>query len=294
MTPTPTIYGLVANPSKPGSRELALRLVEKLGHSAWQPRCDPATAAWLGPVGASATTSWRALGSECEVIIVLGGDGTMLRTVQLLGDTVPPLAAINLGRLGFLTTAAEEDESTFTNQLISRQWTVSHRSQLEVDFPLLDGSRRTGRAVNEVTLTRGASSRMIQVEARIDGGFINRYSGDGLIIATPTGSTAYSLSAGGPIVAPEAAVFIITPICCHALSNRALIVADTSQLELLPMTDHTGETLLSIDGGDSIPVPSHLPITLRRSATVVPLIQPPDHTFYSVLHQKLGWEGSRV
>ena len=159
------------------------------------------------------------LGNHVDLIVVLGGDGTMLHVVHATGAAIKPMAAINLGRLGFLTCAMSEQRDAFVQLVASGEYVLSRRKTIEAVIDDGKGNTKTLTGLNEAVIGRGNSTRMIGLEVRVDGQFLNRYSGDGLIIATPTGSTAYSLSAGGPIVSPEADVFVLTPICSHALSN---------------------------------------------------------------------------
>ncbi len=287
----PQFYGLVANPTKPGAATLARTVAERMRALGWTTLAPEETASMLGP----GTMPRRVdeINDQAAFVIVLGGDGTILKTARTFGARVRPLAALNTGRLGFLTTAAEAQFEEFLDVLVRGAYTLSQRRMLEVTFSSRQGGSLTLNALNEITLTRGRQPRMILVEARIDGDLLNRYRGDGLIVSTPTGSTAYSLSAGGPLVSPKARVFVVTPICSHTLSDLAVVVDDSARLELIPLGDDE-ETLLTVDGDGSIAVPIGAPIHLRRAPYDLPLIHLPGHSFYSLVRTKLGWSGTTL
>ena len=280
---------LVAHHTRPEAAHLirsAHTWLQKHGHNLWMP---PEDAKVHGLTDISSDRSAQ----DADLLISLGGDGTILKTARTFGARVRPLAALNTGRLGFLTTAAEAQFEEFLDVLVRGAYTLSQRRMLEVTFSTRQGGALTINALNEITLTRGRQPRMILVEARIDGDLLNRYRGDGLIVSTPTGSTAYSLSAGGPLVSPKARVFVVTPICSHTLSDLAVVVDDSARLELIPLGDDE-ETLLTVDGDGSIAVPIGAPIHLRRAPYDLPLIHLPGHSFYSLVRTKLGWSGATV
>lgn len=235
----------------------------------------------------------RELAKMVDVIVVLGGDGTILRTAQMCGEDVKPLAALNTGRLGFLTTATQEEMDSFAEAIASRNFELSWRSLISAEFMEIDGTSVSLAGMNEVTLTRGASSRLIRLEMAVDGVPLNRFNGDGLIVATPTGSTAYSLSAGGPIVSPQAEIFLITPICPHALSSRAFVTEDRVTLTITA-DDQPEEILLTVDGGTPVVIQRDKPVTLRKAAYKVPLVVINKTTFYDVLQQKLRWMSTTI
>jgi NAD+ kinase len=285
------VQGLVANPTKPGAAELARTVRERMAAQGWTALANAETACMLGH--GQVPASCDEINAQAAFVVVLGGDGTILKTARAFGPRVPPLAAINTGRLGFLTTAAENQLDDFLEVLTGGTFTLSRRSLLEVTYTTRSGSEVTATALNEATLTRGRQPRMILVEARIDGDLLNRYRGDGLIVSTPTGSTAYSLSAGGPLVSPKARVFVVTPICSHTLSDLAVVVGDSAQLELIPLGE-AEETLLTLDGDGSVAVPIGVPIRLRRAPHDLPLVHLPGHNFFRLVQTKLGWSGSTI
>jgi NAD+ kinase len=283
--PEPVKAGVIANLTKPDAIQRTTEVVSGLRTLGVEVRVETVTAEACGfPAGEPLAD----LAKRVEVIVVLGGDGTILRTAQVCGQHLKPLAGLNTGRLGFLTTATEADLTPFVEAIASRQYTLSKRSLLEVNFISSDGRWHSLNALNEVTITRGAISRLIRLEVLCDGNFLNRFNGDGLIIATPTGSTAYSLSAGGPLVSPTAAVLLVTPICAHALASRAFVTEDTVTLTI-KAEEGQEEILLNMDGGTPFTLQQDQPITIRKAQPHVPLVVLPNTTFFQVLQQKLRW-----
>jgi len=287
----PKVFGLVANPTKSGAAVLARTVRDRMAARGWTALVNDETACLLE--GAGPPTACPTINEQAEFVIVLGGDGTILKTARLLGPRVPPLAAVNTGRLGFLTTTSEDQLDNFLSALTTGAYTLSQRSLLEITYQTREGGLVTATALNEATLTRGRQPRMIHVEARIDGDLLNRYRGDGLIVSTPTGSTAYSLSAGGPLVSPKSRVFVVTPICSHTLADLAVVIDDSASLDLIPLGE-ADETLLTLDGDGSVPVPVGVPIRLRRAPHDLPLVHLPGHNFFRLVQSKLGWSGSAV
>lgn len=287
---TPVHVGIVANLTKPEAisttREIASRLralkASVLFETATAAACEEPSGLPLAQ-----------LTEEVDLIVVLGGDGTILWTAQVCGAAVKPLAALNTGRLGFLTTATEQQIDDFVAAIARRNFTLSHRNLVGVEFVSSDSVPRLLVGLNEVTLTRGARSHLIRLEVAVDGVPLNRFNGDGLIVATPTGSTAYSLSAGGPIVSPGAAVFLITPICAHALASRAFVTEDHVTLTITAK-DQQEEILLTVDGGTPFPLHRDTTVTVKKAAYHVPLVVLGETTFYEVLQQKLRWMSTSI
>lgn len=284
------VIGLVANITKPNAADLTRRLAAMFREGGARVLCEQETAAEAGEANGVPLAEAAA---EAGVLVVLGGDGTILHTARQLGAGVKPLAAVNTGRLGFLTTATADDTQHFVHAILSGNYQISRRRTVEAHFTAHDGAAHCQTGLNEAVVSRGAISRMIRLNVTIDGTFVNCYGGDGLIVSTPTGSTAYSLSAGGPIVYPAAGVFCITPICPHAVANRSVVVNDDATIELMA-EGRMEELLLSIDGGPPWQLTREKPVILRRGAWTVPLVTLPDVSFYGVLRQKLQWNGSSV
>ena len=284
------VIGIIANPTKQDAAHYVTDLRERFTAAGAAVLLEDATTSFIGEEGGLPLLE---MAEASDVIVVLGGDGTILRTARLLGPAVKPLAAVNTGRLGFLTTATENEIGRFVEAILTNDYRLSLRSVVEALFTREDGCECIEGGMNEFTVTRGTFSRLIHLEVRVNGEFLNRYSGDGLIVATPTGSTAYSLSAGGPIINPAAGVFCLTPICPHALSNRSVVVNDNVSLEIQP-TEPVEVVLLNVDGGTAWTLAKDKPVLLRKAGWEVPLIAFRDTSFYSVLRDKLQWTGSNL
>ena len=233
-----------------------------------------------------------ALARAVDVLLVFGGDGTMLRVGRETAGSRTPIFGINTGHLGFLTGANLDQMPTALNQIAGGSFQITNRSVIEAR------GRAGGRsfrilALNDIVVSRGASSRVVELEVKVNGELLTRYHADGLIIGTPTGSTAYSLSAGGAIVSPDAEVFTLTPICPHTLSNRSVIVSLSSKLEVKVLNDIPA-TILTADGQVQLELGGGVVVSLRRSRASVRLLQLEGHSFFGTLRAKLRWSGSAV
>jgi NAD+ kinase len=272
--------GLVGNPEKYEMREVAARLVSHATRRGVAVIADGDLADILSGLCPIADLSTLAL---CDAVIALGGDGTVLKAVHRVGFGGAPVLGVNLGTLGFLAEVPVEQLEVAVDEVIRGSVLLESRCALEVVLP--DGA--VVRALNEVVLDKHGASRMITMEARIDGQYLNTYVADGLIIATPTGSTAYSLSAGGPIVSPTSNVFVITPLAPHTLTARPLVVPDTSVIELT-ITPDLPFASLAADGVDHV-VPSGTPIVIRRSSRSATFLHRPGISHFDILRAKLLW-----
>lgn len=224
-----------------------------------------------------------------DLVIVIGGDGTFLRTARLFCDTGQPIFGINRGRLGFLTEFSPLEYPAHLDNVLQGHYSVAERLVLEVAL------RRNGDEIvkqcflNDAVLHKGSFSRPIRVEIEIDGNFFNSYTGDGLIISTPTGSTAYALSAGGPIITPtEAEIFLLNPICPHSLAMRPMIIPASSDFRARIASDYKN-LLLTIDGQEVIGIDGKDEVLIRQSNKNIKLITHPEKNYYAILREKLGW-----
>lgn len=289
-TSPPRHLGIIANLSKSDAIARVRELLRILEPKAVKIHLEAATAAALGAPGG---LSLLDLADRSDVLIVLGGDGTILHTASQLGGRVKPLAGLNLGRLGFMTTAMETQAKEVVDALLAGNFRLSHRSVLKVGYLDTHGRPVHRFGLNEVALTRGTISRSIHVEILANGVPLNRFSGDGVILATPTGSTAYSLSAGGPLVTPDAKVFVVTAVCPHTLTSRAIVLPDDT-ICTLSAADSREEILLTVDGGTPTHFQKDSHITVQKADHTVPLVTLPDASFYRVLQDKLRWLGSNL
>lgn len=269
MPPIRTI-GFIVNASKTGALELAGRLAFLAKAAGVESR---QTSEW--PVA----DNWLA---GTDLGCVIGGDGTLLGAVPAAVRAGVPLLGINLGKLGFTATYSAEETAAQFPRLLRGDFTVSHRILLQCS-PVGGG---TWLALNDLVV-RSQTARLCWIEVRSSVGAVNSYFADGLIIATPTGSTAYNLSAGGPIVHPEARVLAMTPICPHTLSNRGVIFDDSVELEI-NFTEPTGGLQISVDGREAFTRPA-APITVKRAAATLALVNHHYHTHFDLLRSKLGW-----
>ena len=231
-------------------------------------------------------TSRLDLPIKTDMLISLGGDGTMLDTVSFIGDSNIPLIGINLGRLGFLAAISENEAADAIESLVRGSYTIEKRSllHLESSMPIFEDAPF---ALNEFTIHRKDSSSMIKIHTYLNGEFLNTYWADGLIVATPTGSTGYSLSCGGPVVFPQTSSFVITPVAPHNLSTRPIIVPDDNVIsfELEGRTDHF---LCTLDSRTET-IPTSIQLAVKKENFTISLIRPDEHNFLKTIRQKLYW-----
>lgn len=227
------------------------------------------------------------IADQVDVLLSFGGDGTLLNTVHILHGREVPVLGVNLGGLGYLAPVGPDELQGRTEDLLSGRWSVEHRMMLEAhleDQPDLE----PWYALNDVVLDKGGYSRMIRLDTSIDGKFLNEYSADGIIIATPTGSTGYSLSAGGPIMEPKMAGILFHPLNPHSLSNRPLIISDDKTIRIVAHTEFD-HVVMNVDGRDAYEVKSGATLVVRRASFSACLVNFEGRYFYQVLRQKLKW-----
>ncbi|GAC1700697.1 MAG: NAD(+)/NADH kinase [Candidatus Acidiferrum sp.] len=245
---------------------------------------DEETAGSLGDPSTGLTREQVA--DAAQLLLVLGGDGTLLAAARLAAPRGIPVLPINMGSLGFLTSFTLEELYPALEGILATRFSVSERAMLRVE---LEGKSIESQSVlNEVVINKGALARMIELQLIIDGDFVCRYRADGLIVASPTGSTAYSLSAGGPIVHPSVESFVITPICPHTLSDRPVVVRDSSHIELR-FERNTESIFLTLDGQKGVALQSSDHVHISRAKEVLKLIQPPKKSYFEILRNKLKW-----
>jgi len=289
MADTPRI-GIIANPSKEGAGALLVRLVAAFDARGIETKVESESAKFAALPGGIPIEE---IGDRVDLLVVLGGDGTILWLLRQLQGKIKPVAAINTGTLGFLTCSVADECESLVEALATGSYETTCR--LLIEGHLIVGGRVSESfvALNEVTLCRGVNSRVIHVEAWVDGRFANRYTGDGLILATPTGSTAYSLSAGGPLVQPWAEVFVITPICPHTIANRPFVLESASEI-VFKAPQQRDDLSLLVDGHHLAAVTEPAELRLKRAGFSLPLISLAGEDFYGVLRQKLGWTGTAI
>jgi NAD+ kinase len=223
-----------------------------------------------------------------DLLLVLGGDGTLLAAARVAAPRGIPILPINMGSLGFLTSFMLEELYPALEDILAGRLTISERVMLHAELQRGDKILDKQTVLNEVVINKGALARMIELELSIDKDFVCRYRADGLIVASPTGSTAYSLSAGGPIVHPSVESFIITPICPHTLSDRPVVVGDTSIIEV-KLSAGTESVFLTLDGQKGIPLQATDRVRISRAQQLLKLIQTPNKSYFEILRNKLKW-----
>jgi NAD+ kinase len=280
--------GILLNPQKAGGLKIMLALRTALQRRGCECILDIETAAMAGETGGILPEDFS---KHVDVAAVLGGDGTMLHAVSRFGEFEKPVAGINVGTLGFLTTCTDADIEIFAEALTEGRYRVSPRLLLEASLVRADGTSTLFHALNEVTITRGETGRMVTLKAMVNGEWLNTYRADGLIVATPTGSTAYSLSAGGPLISPQSSVMLITPICPHSLSQRSLVLSDRDEIEISPERSDDGAMLFTADGRDTTRIEVGDRLLVKKSQRSFHLLRLEGTSFYEALRQKLGWQG---
>ncbi len=278
--------GIVSKPRKTEVRDVVLPLLDWLRAHSVETYIDKETGSILEDRTRCLTRN--EMPSQVDLIVVLGGDGTLLAAARALNRKPVPLLAVNLGGLGFLTTITREELFSTLEGVLNGNYHSEKRVQIEGELIRADEVISSFLALNDVVVNKGAISRILDFEVRVDGKLISTYKSDGLIVATPTGSTAYSLAAGGPIVAPSVAAFVITPICAHTLTNRPVVLPDSAVIEIAVKAQREA-AYLTVDGQMGLTAHSEDIVRLRKAASVVEIIQPQKRDYFAILREKLKW-----
>ncbi|MGH1366224.1 MAG: NAD(+)/NADH kinase [Calditrichia bacterium] len=232
-----------------------------------------------------ATLPKSRLVKEVDMILAFGGDGTILHTVQMIRELETPILGINVGGLGFMTEITLEEFCHRFHPIMAGEFRIEDRLMLRGD---IEGDDKPLYALNEMVIEKGSSVRVIQIHTEVNGCYLNSYVSDGLIISTPTGSTGYSLSSGGPVVVPDNNVMIINPICPHSLTNRPIILSAMSTIRVKTRTEHP-EFIIAADGQDLRHCKTRTAFHIKRAEFSARLVKPLDSNFYTLLHDKLDW-----
>jgi NAD+ kinase len=284
--PTTGALGAVGVVAKraPAAAAVAHELAEWLARRGHPVLLDPVTRADIARTDLGELSATAA----CDLIVVLGGDGTLLSVARRHAGG-PPILGVNLGRLGFLTEVARDDLYPALVDILAGRFEVEARSLFEVLMIRADGRRRRYLALNDAVITKTALARIIELHVSVDGRPVSRYRADGLVISTPTGSTAYNLSAGGPILHPQLPVAVLTPICPHTLTLRPLVVPDTSVVEVTLETPRES-VYLTVDGQEGDEMGEGDRVRVRRHAEPVRLVRTGDpRSIFEGLRSKLHW-----
>ena len=266
----------------------AVRLIKRTGRSVL---CDAATGKLAG-LDETTCPGVASLTKRVDLILVFGGDGTMLRVAREMNGSRTPVLGINIGGLGFLTDVPSADLATALKRLWNREFSLDPRALIEATGKAGDRLIHS-LALNDFVISRGIVSRLIELEVSVDDETLTTYRCDGLIVSSPTGSTAYSLAAGGAVVSPAAEVFTLTPICPHTLSNRSVVVSLNSRIEVKVVSEKL-ETVLSADGQNETYLNRGDVITICRSRNSVHFVHLAGTSFFQTLRRKLYWRGSTI
>jgi NAD+ kinase len=221
-------------------------------------------------------------------MLVLGGDGTMIATARLVGDEEVPVLGVNYGGLGYLTEFRIEELYDSLEMILAGNYRLDKRVMLDVELHRSNALVANNRVLNDVVINKSALARIIEIDTYLNTQFVSSFRADGLIVSTPTGSTAYNLSAGGPVIFPSMNAVVITPICPFTLSNRPLVVPDDAVIELFLKTD-SEDVALTLDGQVGFPLNVDDRVLIRKSRTTFNLIQPSNRNYFDVLRDKLRW-----
>ena len=288
-SPIPTLVqtvGIISRPRRMDIAAVAPGVLAWLQQRGLKVFCDSVTADCI-PGSCNAKTR-EEIAAVSDLLIVLGGDGTLLAAARLLGDRNVPILPVNLGGLGFLTSVTLDDLYPVLEQAIKGEARYSDRVMLESRVMRQGKPFHCARALNDAVLNKAALARIIDLELRVNGEFVTSYKSDGLIVATPTGSTAYSLSAGGPIIYPIVSAFVITPICPHTLTNRPLVIPDSAKIEIGFLAAEA-PIYLTLDGQVGVELHASDVVSLSAATQRLRLVRPQQKTYFSVLRDKLKW-----
>ncbi len=273
---------LVSNPSRDIGLKESKKTAEKLIKLGAQVFTDSE-----GISGATVIENTDSLFKEADIAVVIGGDGTLLSAAQLGAKYDVPLLGLNMGRLGFLVEL-EKDDTDLYEKIINGDYDIESRMMLSAKVERDGKEIYSGDALNDIVVSKGLLSKMINLELKIDSVLASDYYADGLIISTPTGSTAYSLSAGGPIVAPALDAIVVTPVCAHTVTSRPMVISDSQSVEITVKFYHNEDVRLSRDGADNVVLLDNDKITVTKSDKKVKLIRCSSRSFFDVLNRKLS------
>ena len=278
--------GIVSKPKKTEVREIVPALLEWLRERSIEAFIDKETGAIMEMRERCLTRN--EMPSKVDLLIVLGGDGTLLATARALNRKAVPILAVNLGGLGFLTEITREELIPTLETVVAGTHQTDRRVQIEGELIRADEILTPFLALNDVVLNKGAIARILDFEVRVNGQKVSTYKSDGLIVSTPTGSTAYSLAAGGPIVTPSVEAFLVTPICAHTLTHRPLVLPNTASIEVTVKSLREA-AYLTVDGQVGIAAHSEDVVRMRKADSYVELVRPLSTPYFEILQKKLKW-----
>ena len=274
--------GLVVKRNRPRAARLAARIQAMLRRRGLRVLADAE-----GFLAGAPARPKAVLARECDLLVVLGGDGTLL-SVARHADASVPILGVNMGELGFLTEVTEAEALPMLSRVLTGRFDLDRRMTLAASLERAGRVVRRFRALNDVVVSNGSLARIVSFSVSVDGLSLASYRADGVIVATPTGSTAYSLSAGGPVVEPTMQALLLSPISPHTLSNRPVVLRPEAVVRIV-VASHENDAILTIDGQESIKLAGGDVLVARRGRASVSLVRSPDRTYYDILRAKLGW-----
>jgi len=280
-----TTVGICVKRDQPQLAERVATLEEWLRDRGVEVLLDGEAAHWVGRRGAELED----LAARVDLLIVLGGDGTLLAAARAIGERAVPLLGVNLGTLGFLAETSSDELYDALEQAFAGRLVVASRMRLDVEVERGGHPVERYLALNDAVIGKSALSRMIDLETRADGSYVTTYHSDGLIVATPTGSSAYSLSADGPLLLPESEAIVLTPICPHSLTQRPLVLPDRYRIEILVLDTRGGDVHLTVDGQVGVRLEQGDRVIAARSAHPARLLVSPHRSPFAVMREKLRW-----
>ena len=283
--------GILANSEKVACADVVKQAASLIVSAGRKIYADPVTAPWTGG-SANVSLDLMSLTQAVDLVLVFGGDGTMLRAAREMAGSKTPILGVNIGSLGFLTAVPSDELAPALKRIWRGEFTYESRVLLQASAQC-QGRSFNETALNDIVISRGIASRLIELEVRVDGDLLTRYRCDGLIVSSPTGSTAYSLAAGGAVVFPTAEVLEITPICPHTLSNRSLILPSTARIEVKVISPKPA-TILSADGQVMSELSVGDLVNIQRSRRTVRLMHLAGSSFCETLRRKLHWRGGTL
>jgi len=278
--------GIISRPRRADISKVVPPLLEWLIARGVKVFVDPETAASIGTVADERPR--EELPGLADLLIVLGGDGTLLAAARLENARNVPILPVNLGGLGFLTSVTREELYPVLERVLAGDHQISERMMLSAEVLRNNETAESQIALNDAVINKAALARMLDFDVYVDGAQVGRYRADGLIVATPTGSTAYSLAAGGPVVHPQLDAFVITPICPHMLTNRPLVVPDTARVEI-DIAAAEEPVYLTLDGQVGFKLEPRDRVAITKSSSRVAFVQSPLKSYFEVLKSKLRW-----
>lgn len=280
--------GIVLKPQPRRASGILRKLLAWLERRGVEALLDHQTARLAG--GSAAGHDREDLAAGTDAIIVIGGDGTLLSVAREIGASRTPILGVNLGSLGFLTEIPLPDLYPAIEGILEGRHLVTERGRLRAEIHRQGRSSARHDVLNDIVVAKSALSRVLDIRVDVDGRLMTTFKADGLIVCTPTGSTAYSLSAGGPIVDPQVDAMVLSPICPHTLTNRPLVLPGRSEVDVSLVNDH-GEVYITIDGQVGSPFLANDRVRIRRSRHPLRLVHFPEKDYFDVLRRKLKWGG---